>query len=250
MTTPLFVGSGVGSVSLDPGGSLNTGYIAFFNATGVRQGYIGYGAPGSNIVLETEGSATGYAVTANLYVGQAFGVGGTATLNSGVQIWNGATITSGVLTAGSASFTSATITGVTNASNAATGQVGEFISATISAASPVALTSQVATNITSISLSAGDWDIWGNVCSSVAGTTVTIWMYGAISTTSSTIPAQPNNGGSGLSGAMAAGATSIVNVGRMRLNVSTTTVVYLVADMNFTTSTAAAIGFIGARRVR
>ena len=53
-----------------------------------------------------------------------------------------------------------TIPGVVNASNASAGTVGEFVTATQS--TNVAMTTAVAINVTSISLTAGDWDVDGN----------------------------------------------------------------------------------------
>ena len=50
------------------------------------------------------------------------------------------------------------LVGVTSASNAAAGSVGEIISALVAVGSPVSLVNATAKNVTSISLTAGDWD--------------------------------------------------------------------------------------------
>jgi hypothetical protein len=55
------------------------------------------------------------------------------------------------------------IQGTTAGGNAAAGYVGELISSSIASASGVTLSSAVAVDLTSISLTAGDWDIFGNV---------------------------------------------------------------------------------------
>ena len=57
MSGVLTVGVGVGQVRLVPGDASNTGYIDFYNAAGVRQGYIGY-ASGGNLNFVVEGSTT------------------------------------------------------------------------------------------------------------------------------------------------------------------------------------------------
>ena len=53
--------------------------------------------------------------------------------------------------------------GVNTNSNAAAGQVGEVIQSTLLYASRVAISSATFTNILSIALTAGDWDVYGNL---------------------------------------------------------------------------------------
>jgi hypothetical protein len=55
------------------------------------------------------------------------------------------------------------IVGITNASAASAGDVGELISSVVLTGAAVPLVSTVSKNITSIVLSPGDWDVWGNV---------------------------------------------------------------------------------------
>lgn len=69
--------------------------------------------------------------------------------------------------------------------SASAGYVGELISSNILAASGVTVSSAATANITSITLTAGNWDIWGNIL--VQGTTVTT-IQGGISTVSATLP--------------------------------------------------------------
>lgn len=143
------------------------------------------------------------------------------------------------------------IVGTTTNNNANAGSVGEFISSTVLVGSAVALTSGVSANITSISLTAGDWDVWGNIVTNPAGTTTQSNTIGAISTTSATLPTPPN-GGSGvtLPLAIAAGIAIQLPVGYTRVSVASTTSVFLVISSSFSTSTNSAYGFIGARRRR
>jgi hypothetical protein len=73
--------AGQGQVWLSTGGTNNTGYIAFFNSAGTRQGYIGFGAAGSTLALETENGTTGWLVTGCLtsnggIVANAYDTGG------------------------------------------------------------------------------------------------------------------------------------------------------------------------------
>ena len=71
----------------------------------------------------------------------------------------------GVATATSVQFnpTTSGIIGVADASNASTGIVGEFITSQVLSTSPVSMPAFTVKNITSISLTAGDWDVWGNI---------------------------------------------------------------------------------------
>lgn len=80
------------------------------------------------------------------------------------------------------------INGVTNASSAAVGQLGETISASVAFASAITITTTLTPqNITSIAVSAGNWIIYGNAYFIQNAATVqgyNVW----VSTTSATIP--------------------------------------------------------------
>lgn len=143
------------------------------------------------------------------------------------------------------------IGGTTAADNPAAGSIGQYISSTVLIGSAVSLTSGTPANVTSISLTAGDWDVWGNVFYSANASTVTTVAIAWTSTTSATQPTAPNNGGE--TAWVGQGVTNLspaVSAGMQRINVSSTTTVYLSTQSSFTVSTAAAYGFIGARRVR
>lgn len=159
---------------------------------------------------------------------------------------------------GAASATSLTfspttggIVGAATNNNAAAGVVGEYISSSIVLGSAVSLTSTTAADVTSIALSAGDWDVCGSIhFSPGAGTTNTTLDLG-INTTTATLPtaATENNRAQTV---LAIGANQWITLssGAVRFNVSGATTVYLVARATFLVSTMAAYGFIGARRVR
>jgi len=154
-----------------------------------------------------------------------------------------------------AALSNKSIVGVTTNSNAAAGSVGEYISSSVLVASKVSLTSTVGANVTSISLTAGDWDICGNVVFEAAATTLINTAFSGINATSATIPAaggENDVGGiySTGAGTLGAGVSPVVSVGSTRKSLASTTTIYLVASATFTTSTCAAYGFIGARRVR
>jgi hypothetical protein len=136
--------------------------------------------------------------------------------------------------------------GTTTNDNASAGNVGEYISSTVTAVSPGG--SNVATNITSISLTAGDWDVWGTAYWSNAGTTV-VYFEASINTTSAT---QTLPGAAGNVFFSYGSSTSLLGgspTGMVRISISGTTTVYLVGTVVYATAPAFS-GFLGARRVR
>lgn len=159
--------------------------------------------------------------------------------------------TGSIVATTSPTITTPNIVGTIAGGNASAGSVGEFISSTVASGSPVALTNNVAANVTSISLTAGDWDVWGNVGFTPAGTTTQSANIAWISTTSATVATAPN-GGALVQVVLTfnTGQGAVWPVGLIRINVSTTTTVFLGAFATFAVSTNGAYGFIGARRVR
>jgi hypothetical protein len=77
------------------------------------------------------------------------------------------------------------VIGTTTNDSAAAGSVGELISSVIASGSSVTFTSGANHDLTSISLTAGDWDVWGNI--RCGGTTVTA-LVGWIGTATATTP--------------------------------------------------------------
>lgn len=168
------------------------------------------------------------------------------------------TPTSGVLTncTGSPTFSQVSfsstsgIIGTTTNDNAAAGSVGEFISSNQTGG--IVLTSTIAITITSISLTAGDWDVWGQVIFSPAVAAAVNYISGSISLTNNTV-----DGTHGSINIQSYGgqviATYISNVSSLcnvvRLSLASTTTVYLIAASGFTSSMSAE-GIINARRVR
>lgn len=141
--------------------------------------------------------------------------------------------------------TTAGIVGTTAADNANAGSVGEVLSNQTNSTS---LTTSTPANATSVSLTAGDWDVTGAVQFVPAGGTTVSSVFAGIGTVSATLPSFPNL--AGFNTTFATGSGEIVNVPTTRINVSTTTTVFMVAQSAFGTSTMTCNGFIRARRVR
>lgn len=142
------------------------------------------------------------------------------------------------------------LAGTSTNDNAAAGYIGEVIESTVLVGSAVALTSNVVANVTSISLTAGDWDVWGNVALSPGGGTTCSKIVVSISTTSATEPTIPNGGALALTNFSSSAANDVVSAGFRRISVSGTTTVYLTARIIFAVSTMSAYGYLGARRAR
>jgi len=144
------------------------------------------------------------------------------------------------------------VAGTVTNDNVATGSVGEFVSSAIAAGSAVALTTATPANVTSISLTAGDWDVRGTVAFTPAATTSITAAQGGINTTTAALPAATTV--ALFQQFMAATVPGAVNpsfsTGTTRLSLATTTTVYLVAQSSFTVAAMGAFGFLGARRAR
>lgn len=143
------------------------------------------------------------------------------------------------------------IIGTTTNNDANTGSVGEFVSSVIVLGSAVALTTATAANVTSISLTAGDWDVWGNVNFTGGATTKLKGTYGGINTSSATIPSlELRTSYIGQDTTVFVNGIPAYNVLPTRISVSGTTTVYLVGVATFSVSTCSVFGGMYARRVR
>lgn len=177
----------------------------------------------------------------------ALGLGSMATQGANAVAITGGTASLSTIAATSTITPSSTagIVGTALADDADAGSVGEFITATGTA---VSLTTATAANVTSIPLTAGDWEVCGNVVfNPAAGATITN-VYDSIGTTSATLNADPFKSQLNMPGTANSGAWLMPPT--IRINVSVTTTVYLVAMAAFGVSTCTATGFIAARRVR
>lgn len=171
---------------------------------------------------------------------------GPVTLNGTVTVGAGS-----AKIVGGASNSAAAITGTTTNDSAAAGFVGEFISSNIPVGSSTSLTSATGKNITSISLTAGDWDVWGQVSFTPAAGTIPVSFLVAISTVSASEPTPFTQGCTNfIQTTFVTGGRAALPTGTVRLSLASTTTIYLVAFAGFSVSTLTAFGFIAARRAR
>ena len=185
--------------------------------------------------------------------GVATALEANVTGSGGIVLANGPTFVTSTVTA--PSFTANTTSGIigsTTNDSANSGSVGEYVSAAITSASPTSLSNNTVTNLTSISLTAGDWDVWGNVGFLPAATTNYTSLIGFISSTSASIISgeQRCTVSSGTSGVVTGGNEVSFCVPGRRFSLSTTTNIYLEVNPFFTVSTMTGYGSIYARRRR
>lgn len=135
------------------------------------------------------------------------------------------------------------IPGTATNDNALAGNVGELITATAG----IALSNGVAANVTSISLTAGDWYVWGNASFVPSVNAADIFTCG-INTVSATLPASPQFS-QVFTTTVGANAATVPAVPQ-RISIGGTTTVYLVIEANFASGTCSGTGTLSAERRR
>lgn len=142
----------------------------------------------------------------------------------------------------------ATLLGTATNNNAPAGQVGEYLTG---AAGGGALANGIAANATSVSLTAGDWDVHGRTVFVASGGAAPTALETGINTVSATFLATGDGGGAQLLAAtFNANTTNAVSTTTTRISLAVTTTVFLVALAMFPGGAVNATGFIGARRAR
>lgn len=210
---------------------------AFAFGEGTGGGTVNYGLMNELAWYPTNGSAVSGLTTADNSI--------LITDGSGAPSWS-TTLPAFITSSITFNPTTGGIVGTTTNDNAAAGYVGEYISSFIPPSSAVSLVTDVSTNITSISLTAGDWDVSG-LTSTVFSTAGTAGLAGTSLVSASL--ATYYIGGFQLQ------PTSTISYAStpaplQRVSIAITTTVYLVGRANFASGTALCCGFISARRVR
>lgn len=206
-------------------------------------------ADGTNWAATTSTYPNTNAINTLLYASSANVMSALATANNGILLTSsggvpsiGNTVGAG-LTMPSITFNTTTgVVGTTTNDNAAAGSVGEVISSEILYASRTSLTTATLTNVVSISLTAGDWDVFGMV--GVAATGAITNIYCGISSTSVTLPDNAYTNNNATTGSINNSIAPMV-----RASLSGTTTYYLVVTAGFA-GTANKYGYILARRRR
>ncbi len=262
-STQIFTGSTTQTCVLPVVSTLTLGTI--FTLTNLSTGVVTVQSSGANTIQAMQANSTitvisnavsGTGATVWYVLDYSPAVSGQTGSGSLVRATSPTFVTPilGAATATSIAFSPSTggIIGTATNDNAGAGKTGETITSVITSGSAISNTSSTAVDITSISLTAGDWDVWGNI-GFTGGTTTTIAVLtGWISLTSATVP-----DASLYSSVYLAGAASVFlftspsfQVPAFRFSLSGTTTIYLSSFANFGTSTCTSFGGIYARRVR
>jgi hypothetical protein len=134
--------------------------------------------------------------------------------------------------------------GTTTNDNAAVGSIGEYV---IGTGTGVTLTNGTAANVASITLTAGDWDVTGNMTFTPAPTTHPAALGASCSSTSGAFGARATL----IQTAFAIGGPNSFDAGGVtRFSLASTTTVYLVGVAFFTTAGMTAGGVLAGRRAR
>lgn len=143
--------------------------------------------------------------------------------------------------------------GTNTNNNASAGYIGEYVESVLSSVSEITLTAGTPTNITSISLTAGDWDVWGVGLYESNATTTATSINAWLSSTSATIPSINlcvRGVWQQISALVPNGGYLSVDAPKQRFILSATTTVYLSTQVNFGVANMFAFGAIRARRRR
>jgi len=134
--------------------------------------------------------------------------------------------------------------------SAASGQIGEEIISTVGTGAAVSLTTNVSTSITSIILTAGDWDISGKI-GWFGGTGTTFsYLFGDINTTAGAGTNSDTGVAIGFSGTLGSSLVTTQTINTRRISIASSTTYYLNTLATFGTSTCKGFGIIRARRMR
>jgi len=215
--------------------------------------------------LTIGGSGNGGIANCNLSSGtaSAISIGSTCTVNSstifssntnaitgaGTIYYNGISFAQGSSTVinTTTQTASGTLQGSKNTAPTA-GMLGEQIRSFVVVGSAITLTNSIQANVTSISLTAGIWDVSAIIV--ISNGSITGTQYGgSISTTSATGGTEGDNAVYVPGPSPTAVSDLCLSIPSYRLTLTSTTTVYLVAFAAFTVGTAKASGRISGTRV-
>jgi hypothetical protein len=164
-------------------------------------------------------------------------------------------VTKGSLSKGGLLVAALGVQGTTTNNSAAAGTVGEEIVSTVIVGSAVSLTTATAATVTSIALTAGDWDVSFDAMFTGDTTTLVVYTKASLSTTDNTM----NNSAGFFAGHAVPSTQAIFNsgltyqtetIGPVRVSLAAPATYYLVAQGSFSVSTMSAWGMLRARRIR
>lgn len=226
----------------------STGDIAGFTVGGLTQKAT---PAGTDLVLIQDQAASGqlkYATVSS--VGSSSGVSSIAGNTGAFTLSTGITNSTNDIR-----LNRGHLPGETTNGSASAGEIGEYIESVIVTGSAVSPSTSVAANITSISLTAGDWDVRAIANYKGGATTTTAFAFASLSTTSATLDTTPGRYFaapiSGTTSTLFTGGNEFaIAIAGYRFSLSGTTTIYLVTQHAYAVSTMSAYGILSARRAR
>ena len=244
-----FNGSTSGSAALRVAAAAGTSTIFQLPATNGTSGYslITDGSGNSSWASRVSGPVS----SADTAVVRWNGTDGTTVQNSTVTL-DGTGNFGGVTSVGRTGGVAVQGTNTNNSASA--GYVGEYAETVVLVGSAISLTSLTQTTIATLSLTAGDWDVVGNIGTNLGAGATASALYASISTVTNNLGTAPNNGITSMVGIGGVLGNSSFNpftaTRRVRISLSATTDIYLVGLATFTGGTCGGYGAITARRAR
>jgi hypothetical protein len=195
---------------------------------------------GSNPAISVSAAATLSLANSIVKSSNTNAITGTGILN-----YSGISFTGTSTTINTTTQVGGTLQGSKNTAPSA-GFLGEQIRSAVAVGSSVSLTAGTQTNVTSISLTAGIWDV-STICQ-FQGITTGTQLDSGPNTTSATLGTSGDNSVEDIFPATTV-SNKVQTVPAWRVTLSTTTTVYLVARVSYTVGAATAYGRISATRV-
>jgi hypothetical protein len=141
------------------------------------------------------------------------------------------------------------MTGTAAADDAAAGNIGEQVISAVGLGSGPSLTSPNPSNVTSIALTAGDWDITGQVVFEFTSATQSGDSTASLSGVSATLKGDSTDGYNGQR-LTTTTCKQTIALPAQRVTTASSPTMYLVAQAIFSAGSCKASGFIRARRIR
>jgi len=215
------------------------------NTTALTLGGSGSSSFTNSNILGGSASAVSISNTTGIYNSSISSSNTNAITGAGTIQYSGLSFTSSSTTINTTTQTIAgTLQGSKNTAPTA-GFIGEQIRSTVVVGSPINLLNNTVTNITSISLTPGVWDV--SAVGEGAFTGVSGFLFLSVNSVSATLGTRGDNSmGFGL---VATAPTISMSLASYRVTVSTTTTYFMIMDANFTTGACTGYGRISATRV-
>jgi hypothetical protein len=235
LTTP-----SAGALRIGPNGTTNPTFQVDDSASSAANGvYVFSTAAGSGANITTISSASNEALQIN-------GKGGGQVKLANVS-------TGGILVGGNLTFTPTTAgqLGTTTNNAAAAGVVGEYVESVVPLGSAVSLTNATPATMTSISLTAGDWDVRTLVQYYPVSTTSFTALATSLALVTNTTDITPGRYNNVPQGTIVASGSVTYSSGipNYRFSLSGTTTIYATCNAAFTVSTMTCFGILSARRM-